>query len=245
MSLKSEDAPIKWYTFYSLKAGREYYYEPKSGVVTWILPDDLHPQPMVKPKEMMDRRVSFHESVNDPETPAPRSLLRKAGRNKPGKSRQIPIFAAIICLCVLLGTAICKGWLSRGMLGLEMSGNDASDAELSTTSAFAPQIDRSLEEEDIRHMKPQDENVQHDHDPERHGETFLKFRVTAPLGEEHDEDTASTEQGSEGINETRATTQTRDAKCLIPFAHAFSRKCRIMLDKRPVYDMDALLDFMI
>ena len=131
---------------------------------------------MVKPKEMTDRRVSFHES------PAPRSLLRKAGTNKPGKRRQIPIFAAIICLYVLLGTAFCMGWLSRGMFGLEMSGNDASDAEASSTSALAPQIDRSLEEEDIQHVKPQDENVQHDHDPERHGETFLTFRVTAPLG---------------------------------------------------------------
>jgi hypothetical protein len=67
------------------------------------------------------------------------------------------------------------GWLSRGMFGLEMSGNDAPDAKASSTSALAPQIDRSLEEEDIQHVKPQDENVQHDHDPEHHGETFLTF----------------------------------------------------------------------
>jgi hypothetical protein len=35
--------PVEWLVFYSEKAGREYYYEPNSKIVTWIVPDDLHP----------------------------------------------------------------------------------------------------------------------------------------------------------------------------------------------------------
>ena len=37
--------PVIWYAFFSEKAGREYYYEPKSKTVTWVMPDDHHPYP--------------------------------------------------------------------------------------------------------------------------------------------------------------------------------------------------------
>jgi hypothetical protein len=264
MSLKSENEPIKWYTFYSQKAGREYYYEPRSGVVTWILPDDLHPQPVVKPsKEVpLGRRVSFHESVENPETPAPRSL-RKVGnttstKDKLNHGRRIPIIASIIilCLCVLLGTAFFTGWLSRGMLGLEKFGNNADNTEaLALTGAFVG----NSNEKDIQRVKPREtNNLQHKDGPERRGETLsTTAEETAPLQEKlaedtanttadairsnvqkkHAEDTAATEQGSKEIN--------MPTKCLIPFAHVFSRKCRKVLAKRPVYDMVAFLDSMI
>ena len=47
---REEDAgkgnePVVWYAFFSEKAGREYYYEPKSKTVTWVMPDDHHPYP--------------------------------------------------------------------------------------------------------------------------------------------------------------------------------------------------------
>ena len=36
---------VIWYAFFSEKARREYYYEPKSKSVTWVMPDDHHPYP--------------------------------------------------------------------------------------------------------------------------------------------------------------------------------------------------------
>ena len=147
-----------------------------------------------------------------------------------------------------------------------MFGNDAADAKLSTTSAVTPRINWNSEEEEvILHMKPHDKNAEHDYDPERHGETLSTIsqvtapvqekhvetlsttsQVTAPLHEKLFEDTATTEHGSDDINKTQITTaQTRDSNCRLPFAHLFSRKCRNILAKRPVYNMDALLDFII
>lgn len=69
--------PVEWLVFYSEKAGREYYYEPNSKIVTWIVPDDLHPngtatgietkapvqQHHHQQQPTMARRVSFHQSV--------------------------------------------------------------------------------------------------------------------------------------------------------------------------------------
>jgi hypothetical protein len=236
MSLKSENEPINWYTFYSQKAGREYFFEPKSGVATWILPDDLHPQPVVKPREVpLGRHVSFHESVENPEMPAPRSLGKVGDtrtRNKLNDGRPISVIASIIkiCLCVLLGTAF-TGWLSRGMLGIEMYGNDADKTEVST-GAFL----WNSNESDIQSIKAHEpSNVEHKGDTERQGETLF---TTAE--EKHAEDTAAAGQGSKEINETLVPTN-----CLLPFAHLFSRECRRVLAKRPVYDMDAFLDSMI
>eukprot|EP00547_Thalassionema_nitzschioides_P004590 CAMPEP_0194208790 /NCGR_PEP_ID=MMETSP0156-20130528/7134_1 /TAXON_ID=33649 /ORGANISM="Thalassionema nitzschioides, Strain L26-B" /LENGTH=386 /DNA_ID=CAMNT_0038935823 /DNA_START=70 /DNA_END=1227 /DNA_ORIENTATION=- len=33
---------IEWFAFYCKSAGREYYFNPKTNVVTWVLPDDEH-----------------------------------------------------------------------------------------------------------------------------------------------------------------------------------------------------------
>jgi hypothetical protein len=38
--------PVEWYTFYSDKEGREYYYNPKTKVATWIFPDNATVQPL-------------------------------------------------------------------------------------------------------------------------------------------------------------------------------------------------------
>lgn len=34
---------VEWQVFFSERAQREYYFNPKTNIVTWILPDDLHP----------------------------------------------------------------------------------------------------------------------------------------------------------------------------------------------------------
>jgi hypothetical protein len=41
-----------WQAFYSERAQREYYYHPKTNIVTWILPDETHPDGSSEPEEM-------------------------------------------------------------------------------------------------------------------------------------------------------------------------------------------------
>lgn len=42
MSSKEIDI-VEWKAFYSERAQREYYFNAKTNIVTWILPDELHP----------------------------------------------------------------------------------------------------------------------------------------------------------------------------------------------------------
>ena len=84
--------PIQWLVFYSKAAGREYYYEPNSKIVTWILPDDAHPNGMPtnattatkqQSSARMERRsVSFHESVNESLTTRDDGIVKKEQRNQ-------------------------------------------------------------------------------------------------------------------------------------------------------------------
>ena len=62
MNTGYEGAPLEWLVFYSDKAGREYYYEPKSKLVTWILPDDAHPSGTTNSSQRR-KSVTFHDSV--------------------------------------------------------------------------------------------------------------------------------------------------------------------------------------
>jgi hypothetical protein len=55
-----------WHAFYSERAQREYYYHPKTKVVTWIVPDEMHPDRSTRsfhpPVQMDDQN---HHSVAD------------------------------------------------------------------------------------------------------------------------------------------------------------------------------------
>ena len=64
--------PVIWYAFFSEKAGREYYYEPKSKTVTWVMPDDHHPYP--NPNH---RRNSMNETADQPRLMSAPKVKRK------------------------------------------------------------------------------------------------------------------------------------------------------------------------
>jgi hypothetical protein len=120
------------------------------------------------------------------------------------------------------------------MLGLEMFGNDADETDVSTTGAFLG----NSNEKDVQSVKPrQTNNVEYHEVLDRHDET-----LSTTVEEKYAEDTAATGQGGNEIKETLLSVPTN---CLFPFAHLFSRKCREVLAKRPLYDMDAFLDSMI
>mmetsp|Transcript_27631 Transcript_27631/g.41819 ORF Transcript_27631/g.41819 Transcript_27631/m.41819 type:complete len:401 (-) Transcript_27631:2562-3764(-) len=56
---------IEWFAFYSKSSGREYYFNPKTNVVTWILPDDEHSdgEQQIKLKEIRNGvKVNLSES---------------------------------------------------------------------------------------------------------------------------------------------------------------------------------------
>lgn len=56
---------IEWFAFYSKSEGREYYFNPKTNVVTWILPDDEHSdgEQQIKLKEILNgAEVNLSES---------------------------------------------------------------------------------------------------------------------------------------------------------------------------------------
>ena len=63
MNIGNEGTPLEWLVFYSDTAGREYYYEPKSKLVTWILPDDAHPSGTTNSTSQRRKNVTFHDSV--------------------------------------------------------------------------------------------------------------------------------------------------------------------------------------
>mmetsp|Transcript_59437 Transcript_59437/g.88254 ORF Transcript_59437/g.88254 Transcript_59437/m.88254 type:complete len:464 (-) Transcript_59437:401-1792(-) len=40
-----QEGPIVWLAYYCQEAGREYYFEPKRKIATWVMPDSYHPYP--------------------------------------------------------------------------------------------------------------------------------------------------------------------------------------------------------
>jgi hypothetical protein len=55
----------EWQTFYNERAQREYYYNDKTKIVTWILPDNDHPDGKASEHEIVERKERGVVSLNN------------------------------------------------------------------------------------------------------------------------------------------------------------------------------------
>lgn len=176
------ETPVKWYTFYSEKSQRDYFYEPRSKVVTWIRPDELHTFPEVpsappstqqqqeedKPSITAERRVSFHASVDEGGNNELQQARGVVGVEEPlsddGRHGHIPrllIMLLLLCLVLVMAGSYME-WLPRGPLGSAMFGNDQR-----TTKEGAPkkptnrrEVPRKKKERRaMDQVKPNTENI--------------------------------------------------------------------------------------
>lgn len=291
LSQVEDEEPVKWYTFHSAKTGRDYYYEPNSKVVTWIRPDDLHttypsvPQtPLPTQAETVEKRVSFHESVHENDTGAPRergmtSVMSNDDITKSasiGSSRvKTPVLLLVICLCILVVTASYMEWLPRGPLGSSIFGVDESISSKQTgaadSSKKAPKPHKDAHVQQTRNTVKKESPVRNTDNEARRArhETMARQQTSWRFQQEQQN---SPEKSSRTEHHSKPNEKQRDRKsnmlkdagheemhsidskdaanpvkkrCMVPFAHVFSKQCRTILAQQPVYDMDALLDSLI
>ena len=220
--------PVIWYAFFSEKAGREYYYEPKSKTVTWVMPDDHHPYP--NPNH---RRNSMNETAEDqPRLMSAPKVKRKVswgtakseayllqGSDEKGQflpdgsisgipvdksfGKRLLIGAACI---VVLGGAFCMGRLWESGVDVDIGATDVVDM---------PQ--------------PLAVVKQHVAEPFEESVTFSLKGEEKLQGESLD--------GAEEEVQKESSPSPAPAKCKIPFAYIVSAECRRR--SVPLFDAEA------
>ena len=247
-------APVVWYAFYSEKAAREYYYEPISRTVTWVMPDDYHPhpenndnvkdetdaadQPALMPAPKVKRKVSWVSSAKSEACLHPkeeeRGALSSDGNNSDSTVEKTTMGKRLLtgaaCI-VVLGGAFCLGRLSD--TGLNADSATSSRSNFLSMPSFVP--------EDRQRLQSVTE-----YELERDGtgyEVKVVRRVDLPGGNEAETSKRPPEEmqrreNDEKEEEEKGPSPPAPAKCKIPFAYVVSGECR-RRGGVPLFDAEA------
>ncbi len=244
-------APVVWYAFYSEKAAREYYYEPISRTVTWVMPDDYHPhpdnhdnvkdetaaadQPALMPAPKVKRKVSWVTSAKSEACLHPKEeekgALTSDGNNSDSTVEKTTMGKRLLtgaaCI-VVLGGAFCLGRLSDTGL---IAGPATSRSTFVSMPWFVP--------EDRQHLQSVTE-----YELERGGTGYdIKVvRLNVPGGNEAETSKRPPEEiqrceNDEKEEEEKDPSPPAPAKCKIPFAYVVSGECRRR--EVPLFDAEA------
>ena len=244
-------APVVWYAFYSEKAAREYYYEPISRTVTWVMPDDYHPhpdnrdnvkdetaaadQPALMPAPKVKRKVSWVSSAKSEACLHPKEeekgALSSDGNNSDSTVEKTTMGKRLLtgaaCI-VVLGGAFCLGRLSDTGLN---AGPATSRSTFVSMPWFVP--------EDRQRLQSVTE-----YELERGGTGFKMkvVRVNVPGGNEAETSKRPPEEmkrreNDEKEEEEKDPLPPAPAKCKIPFAYVVSDECRRR--EVPLFDAEA------
>lgn len=252
---------VVWYAFFSEKAGREYYYEPKSKTVTWVMPDDYHPYPNPNP-----RGTSMDETAEDQPRliPAPKvtrkvswgtaksedRLLQSSdekGLFLPDRSisdttvdktfgKRLLIGAACI---VVLGGAFCLGRLWDSGVDVDMGATDVvdmlADEKQHVAETFVGSVAIGVKGEE----KLQEEILNcapvvlpENIEVVKVEEVMMMAEAEAAQQQEDAEEKEAQEEIQEESSLSPAPT-----KCKIPFAYIVSGECRRR--SVPLFDAEA------
>lgn len=240
-------APVVWYAFYSEKAAREYYYEPISRTVTWVMPDDYHPhpdnhdndaadQPALMPAPKVKRKVSWVSSAKSEACLHPKEEEKGAALSSDGNNSESTVekttmgkrlLTGAACI-VVLGGAFCLGRLSDTGLN---AGSATSRSTFVSMPSFVPEDRQRLESVT-------------EYELERGGTGYeIKVvRVAVPGGNgaetsERPPEEMQRRENDEKDEEEKDLSPSAPAKCKIPFAYVVSGECRRR--EVPLFDAEA------
>jgi len=258
MPWNSDDAgrdntePVIWYAFFSEKAGREYYYEPKSKTVTWVMPDDHHRaypdhrgnsidenaegQSELMPAPKVKRKVRWVSTKSSEEKG---QLLSDQNTSDSMVDKTIGKKLLVGAACVIvLGGAFCLGRLSDG-------GLHAGAADL----VMPPIVPNDYQHDAEVHVKPVAVLGQEGRGHEGKVQSALvgvdfPEMIEANETEEmlvaeaihHESDQQEDEGKKEETEEEKSSPPPALIKCKIPFAYIISRECRSCV---PLFDAEA------
>ena len=267
---REEDAakgnePVVWYAFFSEKAGREYYYEPKSKTVTWVMPDDHHPypnpnhrgasmdetaedQPRLIPAPKVTRKVSWGTAKSEDR------LLQSSdekGIFLPDRSisdttvdktfgKRLLIGAACI---VVLGGAFCLGRLWDDS-GIDIGATDVvdmpqtfADEKQHVAETFVESVADTLNrEEELQEEIFNDAPVVLPENIEVVEVEEVSVVAEAEAEAAQQQEDAEEEEAQEEIQE-ESSLSPAPAKCKIPFAYIVCGECRRR--SVPLFDAEA------
>lgn len=237
-------APVVWYAFYSEKAAREYYYEPISRTVTWVMPDDYHPhpdnhdnvkdetdaaeQPALMPAPKVKRKVSWVSSAKSEACLRPKEgekgVLTSDGNNSDSTVEKTTMGKRLLtgaaCI-VVLGGAFCLGRLSD--TGFNTGLATSSRSTFLSMPSFVP--------EDRQRLHSVTE-----YELERGGRVDLPEENEAETSDRPPEEMQRREN-DEIEEEEKDPSPPAPAKCKIPFAYVVSSECRRR--EVPLFDAEA------
>lgn len=301
-----------WHAFYSERAQREYYYHPKTKVVTWIVPDEMYPDGSTFEPPIVINDTNHHSRDDN----IPRGLVFVESHQKElNQTRRVLSGRALTFVLLTFSTLITSVFwglqhesdhrVSHELLGEADKRENCSEKQNRTSRIT--QLGRGDEERDKKSTGTSSDGLLPDihailSNPEFGDQVLpsaaLVLDVAAPtpvvvkwhnnsiergdpqldlcieekniLHQSTDNDVNSIEKEASNveIQEAQPFDKTTDKiststipsptrtvevvgshlnprGCFIPLAHLVSRKCRLAVKSRPLFDAQALVDSMM
>ena len=211
---QSRTRTVTWDAHYSERAGRDYYYNPKTGVVTWILPDDDHPEGTALCSEVVVSDVGNADVIVG--EPAPVVAETKP---VPRQKRVLSYNATIMILLVLsVGLNLILWWNQTSIVASETPHLEV----MQNNSVFFDSNDRLMEGEESypdsrRDLKTEQSAVDVDAG-ENHGNIDQEVRGADSPQVIHHQDSDGTYQETPADNKEREEIEPDIQPATIPIA---------------------------
>ena len=258
--------PVIWFAFFSQKAGREYYYEPKSKTVTWVMPDDYQPypnpnhrgnamgetaedQPELIPAPKVKRKVSWVTATSEA-----RHLMGSEKKGQPLSDQNISdvivdktfgkkLLIGAACI-IVLGGAFCLGRLSDS--GLNAGAADLVDLMPQINAGKSQHVAEVHIESDATALDEREEVMYEEKLQGTPVDTLVHLSESIEVVEPEEvtmvAEVVSAQQQEDkekekAEEEPEPSPPPAPVKCKIPFAYIVSGECRRR--SVPLFDAEA------